>query len=425
MIKSSWSIEDEKEHTGASEEWWCVEAFLQTDNKNNWNIKCSLVKDKRNSSLKSNISILDMDIKNNKIFFKLNKKSKLSISSDKYLLVKSEDAYIKGKFPNYDICIKVPKKNIELKLKFTAKTTQQWVAQEITNGNLPLGLSFFKYGFIPNIDIKGYLKSDGNVTNVSGVGYFEHVWGNFHFHKPWTKLSYIPKSLALFLRLLLWWLNNFKIKTPESLEFCSENSPLGYDWSWAIFDNGWSLFYGNIMVWIKKGPCIGVLYLYSNDGLYLKFGNIRFKYLKTHYSKKGRCIYPTEFELKAEDSNGKIFLRFKMSTKAREAGGLYKKLQFSNGVLLSQSPGFVEGYYFDGKKKTELKGKCRIEPQRLLPKLGHNELRINFLLPPKGFGILLNYISYYFKKHIEANLQILPKLRISFKIKRIKPGDLL
>ena len=67
------------------------------------------------------------------------------------------------------------------------------------------------------------------------------------------------------MKLLRWWIKNQKNKITKSIQFSTCNRPPGYDWSWAVLDNGWSLFYGNIIFWITEGPAAGIL-IFSKDG---------------------------------------------------------------------------------------------------------------------------------------------------------------
>ena len=186
-----------------------------------------------------------------------------------------KDSFFKGKYPNYIIVINDPKNKIELDLKFKAESNPNLIAQNITNGWIPLGLGLYKYCYIPKLNITGSLIKKNNKCSVNGSGYIEHVCGNFSFNRPWVKRYKNTKILAIYLRFLFWWLNNYKIVFPKSFGLYSRNNPFGYDWTWAVFNNGWSLFYGNPLGWIMEGPAIGILYLTFDNSNIIEFSNIR------------------------------------------------------------------------------------------------------------------------------------------------------
>jgi hypothetical protein len=91
-----------------------------------------------------------------------------------------------------------------------------------------------------------------------------------------------------------------------------------------------------------------------------------------------------------------------------------------NAFFICESPGSVSGYYFDGKKKIDLKGKCKIEPQRQVSRLGHNSLKLDFHLPPRGFGIDIDIDSHYLKKNLTTRFHLLPRPSFKFKVGKIE-----
>jgi hypothetical protein len=80
----------------------------------------------------------------------------------------------------------------------------------------------------------------------------------------------------------------------------------------------------------------------------------------------------------------------------------------------------MEGVYTDSEKTIKLKGDCKIVPLRLPSALGHNSLRFNFLLPPKGVGMDIDLDSHYLNKKIVAKLHFAPRPRFKINIKKIK-----
>ena len=226
------------------------------------------------------------------------------------------------------------------------------------------------------------------------------------------------------MKLFRWRFHNSKIKIPKSIKFSTENNPLGYDWAWALFDNGWSLFYGNALFWIMEGPAFGTIILTKDGKNYKEFGNIQFRYNKIKYSNNYDFYYPVELNLKAELGNEKLQLNFKMETNAGEYTHRFTGDDYFLGFVICEAPGIVDGFYFDCKKEIKLNGICKIEPQRQVSRVGHNSLKIDFLKPPKGVGITMDFDSHYFKKKIKTNIQLAPIPKIKCNCKRIDPSKI-
>ena len=326
---------------------------------------------------------------------------KLETKSDRFE-IKYNDCFIKGAYPKYDMRFIDNENNIQLDMSYSALS-------------LPMGLGMYRYGFIPKNAITGNITINGKKYKIVGEGYFEHIWGDFLYDDPLANLSEIKKIIPVYLKLIFWWLENHRLKIPESLNLCSDNNPFGYDWAWGLFDNGWTIYYGNFLFWLTKGPVMGTLILTKDGENYEEFSNINFKYNKVKQSKNYDFDYPTEFEIEAKNDKDILHLRFKMTTEAREYVSKFTKKKYWRGFVICEAPGIVEGYYSDGKNKIKLKGKAKIEPQRQISIIGHNSLNIKFIKPPKGVGLSISLNSYYLNKKINALIQIAPKLKIKFK----------
>lgn len=418
-LVSNWSAEYEKEHPDSVIEWWCAEAFFKTieDNKK-WVLKAVLTEWLKKTKSKCNITLFDQNYNKKYIYLSQDLTKTLS-SEDNSFNIKYGNSYIKGSFPEYEMYFDDKNNNIKIYMKYQAKVIPHWVASEITNGLLPMGLGYFRYGFIPKCDLSGTMKIENKTFTLKGTGYFEHVRGKFQFEKPLTPSLKFKKLLSMYTKIVGWWFHNHTIKIPESLIFTTENNPFGYDWVWALFDNGWSLFYGNIMFWLMKGPAAGMLYLVPNERKYVVFPNIHFRYLKTRYMKEYDFFYPSELEVKAFRGKEKLYLIFKMENDAREYISRFSDSKNWIGLAICEAPGSVVGYYSDGERKIQLKGICKIEPQRQISKLGHNSLKIDFLLPPKDIGFSMDIDSHYFMKKANVKVKLAPKLKFNFSFKRI------
>lgn len=170
------------------------------------------------------------------------------------------------------------------------------------------------------------------------------------------------------------------------------------------------------MFWIAQGPALGVLYITPDAETYWEFGKISFKYNHIRFSKNYDFCYPSDFEIIAKEGKKSLRLIFKMETDTYEH---VKKLNGKIWVafVICESVGVVEGYYFDGEKKTILNGKCRIEPQRQVSVFGHNTIRFDFIKPPKGFGVTAELDSHFLKRNIKTKIHLLPNFSIKFKVK--------
>ena len=421
--KNLWTFDDEKHHSNSVIEWWCPEAFFKTkkDNKR-WSLNASFTDYIGNTKKPESLfktTLFDQDTGKRYDYLKIlhNELTKESLKN-KDFSIKFEDSYIKGLYPNYKIYLKDPENGIALDLKFHAKAKPYWVAQKITDGWLPWGLGFYRYGFIPKCDLSGSLIFKNKVLDVEGTGYYEHVWGDFSFKNPLTLLSEFKRTASIYTKLTGWWFHNHKIKIPNSISFNSENNPFGYDWAWAVLDNGWTIFYGNIMFWIMDGPAAGTLILSKDDKTYEEFCDIKFYYNKTKYVKDYDFYYPSEFTITAKKGKEKLCLLFKMTSECRKFINKFQDSNYWRAFIISEAPGSVEGYFFDGNKKINLKGFCKIEPQRQISVLCHNSLKIDFLLPPKGFGISFDLDSHLLNKKLKSKFQILPSPKIKFSFKK-------
>ena len=419
-----WTCEDEKEHPGSAIEWWGVEAFFKTvENNKRWSFKGSMTEWlKINNNVGSNLITTLFDIDKNKHYnyYSSNEKEKLHITKDKNNIY-YDNSFIRGSYPDYEVRFKDPKNKIELNIKYQAEALPHWVAQNVTNGWLPMRLGFFKYGFIPKNKLSGKLKIFNKQFDIIGDGYFEHVWGDFSYTNTFTYAKNLTKTTKTYIDLIKWWIGNNKLKIPKSIMFSRENNPQGYDWIWTVFDNGWSLFFGNSLFWLMKGPLFGIFIVTKDGKKYSEFGNGSFEYKKIKYVDKHDFFYPTEILLKTKKGNEKFHLYFKSSVENIEF-----QMNLSdkrNKFYICEGPGTVEGFYTNGNQKIPLKGICKIEPQRQIKKQGHNSLKIDFIKPPEGIGIDVSYRSHELKKQINTRIQFRPKPDFNFRIKKLKKND--
>lgn len=420
--KNPWKPSDEKEHYPSVIEWWCVEGFFKTEEKNKkWTYKVSLTEwctGKNKVGMNANLTLFSLDDNKHTSYYYRDDQRKLDIDQEPFT-VKFKDTYIQGKYPLYKIKFTDPDSKIELDLIYKSKSLPHWVAQDVSNGYLPMGSGFYRYGFIPRNDLEGKLIIKNEAYNIKGEGYFEHVWGDFSYTNPFSNLSGLKKTFSVYTKLIGWWIKNHKPRIPNSIKFSTENNPLGYDWAWAILDNGWSLFYGNILFFINKGPIAGTLILTKDGENYTEFCNVAFEYVKEEYSKKYDLYYPTHIKAIAKKGNEKLVLNFINTHKISKLISPIKNKKFWNAFIIYEQPGIVDGYYHNNETKIPLSGKCKIEPQRQISKIGHNSLEIDFIKPPKGIGIGFDLDSHYLNKNIKTTFKFTPFPKLKFCFNKI------
>ncbi len=422
--KNPWNPDDEGDHYPIKREWWTIETiFKNLENNRKWNLKIIMSYNMETPSCFYQYALFD--ITSGKCIFRKDIDDKI----DKFIHKKNEvylqydKTIIKGLFPKYNVHLEDEKHELFIDMDFNAISLPHWLAQDIAKGNLPFGWNFYRYGFIPNCDSKGSLKIKNKSYKIQGKGYFEHVWGEWSYQNPLQKISGSKQTILTYINLAKWWISHHKPSIPNCISFTTENNIFGYDWNWGIFDNGWSLFYGNILFWINDGPTFGVLYITPDGENYWEFRDINFHYNKLIYVKDYDIYFPSDMILTAKLGEKKVNLRFWLTTKSYEYIDSFKNDGFYKAFILSEMPGNMEGEYTDGKKTLKLQGDCKMMPLRQPSILGHNELKILFTKPPNGIGIDVVFDSHYLKKHLETGIQFKMKPKIKFNIQRLKNKD--
>ncbi len=407
-----WTVEDERKHPSSTLEWWSAIAFFTSkEDQKHWSVKATLsegVIDPAHFGSLCNIALLDEQTNQQYVYVLRLQESQLRSRPDTFEIHHGE-TFMRGAYPSYQVHLRDPENDIDVDMMLEAKSLPTWVANEATHGWLPMGLGVFRYGFIPKNRISGTMKKQGKRYTIEGTGYFEHMWGSASFRNPFSLHGDFKKTFSVYARLALWWLQNQKPKIPTSLMWGTENNPLGYDWAWTVLDNGWMIFYGNILGWLMEGPALGLLILSKDGKQYTEFGSITFRYIKTKFAQHYDFMYPTELEITACHKKETIHLRFTMTTECREYISRFSSGKHWLGFVTCEAPGIVQGFYQNGGERVLLSGKCKIEPQRQASIIGHNTLRIDLVKPPRGVGISLEIDSHYLRKKMTVSLEFLPR----------------
>lgn len=410
----TWTPEDEGDHFPCGREWWNVDTFFVIDGMGNWSLTSSFEYEMETPACNLFLTVFNMD---NGTSYSLGSYGDPvgTLTYEKNMVkLRYQNSWMEGLYPEY--VVHFERKNFIINLHFEAATPPQWVAGNISNGILPMGSGYYKYGFIPFCRVTGNITVDGKYGELRGTGYYEHVWGNWTYSNPFRNPSDLRGIYTAYKNLTKWWLSHHSLSIPSSIAFSSDNNIFGYDWIWASFDNNWSMFYGNVPSWVCQGPAFGILYLVSDEGEYLSFSNISYEYGSMVYVADYDVYYPSEIKIKACAGDKKLELDAGMTCDIHTYLDRNLSSRYWKAIFLWESPGYISGFYSDGNENVSLNGKCEIEPERQVPAIGHNYLGLNFTTPPDGIAIGISIISHFFGIGIDILFQISPAIKFHFVI---------
>ena len=424
---SGWSNQDEQEHPQSILEWWCMICFFNTQHNGQteqWTAKLTLCewREQNQTRLGSTLSAVlhNMTADKHYTLIKRNDETTLNSKPGDLDIDYQQIAGIKGKHPHFKIYLTDKQNNLSFNFTLSAVSKPYFVAKKITDGHLPLGVGVYRYGFNPNLDLNGtFTYKNHTHTITKAKAYYEHVWGDFNYANPLEDLSSIKNNLKISMKLLSWFNAHHHIHIPNKIKLTSENSPLGYDWAWAVFDNNWSFFYGNILLFLMQGPVPGTFIL-NKDGAYTEYADVCFSYNHTTTAHTFDFIYPDDFSITAKDAKGILKLHFKMTHTTREFVSRLNPKGYWIGFVICEAPGTVTGTYTKNDGTIiKLNGQTKIEPQRQISILGHNQLELSIAKPPHGVGIDIELISHFFSKHLKAKLHLLPRPKLKLSIQKL------
>ena len=415
--ENPWTPEDEGDHFPCGYELWWVYAVLELEEGRYWDVAMCFEywMNKTNTGYEGGLSfyrIQHFDRQTKKSYdnlhpdnfpgsFKLNKNC-LNLTYDNNTM--------QGLFPDYYFHCEDDINNIIFDIECHATSLPHWVCTEPTNGVIPWGFSgTFKYGIIPSMDIKGSIVIDEVLYDVTGVGYYEHELGHIDMlngFKP-PSIKVFRETLQLYFSAAKWWLSEIRENKNEQQNFynVSSDNLFGWDWIWAIFDNGWSLTYFKFAVFGKvEGRTTGIMHFTKDGKKYYEIGSIYTKNMKVYYDEKADIYIPLKLELITHEGDMKLHLTFHTTTDMTKA---YAKEKLCNYVY----GGEVNGYLDDGKTNVTLNGFCSINPARYMSKSGHRSLEIKLVRPPNGLGLSFRTVSHrlgiesYFKLHLKPKFE--------------------
>ena len=188
--KNPWTPQDEGDHFPMMKEWWTVETIFKTiEDNRKWNLMLIISYKLNPPSSFFQYTLFDMNAKKCILRKDIDDElDKLKLGKNKVDL-KYGKSTVKGIYPDYNIHIDDEKQDFIADMIYKAKSLPHWVAQDATDGNLPIGLNFYKYGYIPNCDLTGNINLKGKKYTIKGKGYFEHIWGKWSYENPLQSIS--------------------------------------------------------------------------------------------------------------------------------------------------------------------------------------------------------------------------------------------
>ena len=397
-----WTPEDEGDHFPCGCEWWWIYATLTLDNGKHWDVALmfNYWMGRTRDGYEPGLSFYRVQCWNREsgdcydlLYEDREYPNPYFHHSKNEVNLKYYNCSMKGLYPNYVIYAEDYKNDISFNLKYHAESIPSWVADESTDGLVPYGLSgVIRYGCIPRSRVTGNISIKGTDYNVTGVGYYEHQFGDMNVISPF-KIPSVKELLyikTLYSQLRRWWTKEVITNKREPLRsiHLSTDSLLGYDWIWATFDNGYSivLFRVSVFGWVE-GRVLAVLMLTDGKTCW-EFGDVYIDYKDTLYIEKYDIYIPRDMEITAYKGAKVLNIVFNSTTEMNQAHDHEEKI---GSYLLA---GNVTGYFNDGEKNHSMKGVGTNAPARYLPKLKYRSLEVDVVLPPHGFGISLRKVSH-------------------------------
>src|SRR4030042_3784451 len=178
LSKNPWTAEDEGDHYPSRKEWWAFETLFKTqDDKKKWSFKGSMAYEQETPSCFIVNLLFDIDSNRCIIRKTINDDINKFIHKKNIVDLKYEDFTIKGIYPNYHLRLGTENSDFIADMNIKAKILPHWSAQDSTNGYLPFGLDYYRYGWVINCDLSGLIKINDELHKIKGKGYLEKAWG--------------------------------------------------------------------------------------------------------------------------------------------------------------------------------------------------------------------------------------------------------
>lgn len=423
-----WTPEDEGDHFPCSCEWWMFYAALELSDGSHWDVSSTFqygtVQTENGTMLKERLQLMyyfDRDNKKSYDFSHYTHKDDPFTFKKNIVDLKYYNSSLYGLYPNYIVHLEDDEKKFVLDIELDAITLPHWAADEAANGYFPWGLGLARYGFITKLNASGNLTINGIKYLATGIGYYEHAFGNFTyaFRKPFSKIKEFIENLPIVIRFTKWYLSEQAYNRPDTL-MLSTNNIFGYDWIWGAFDNGWTLNVGIFHMFnsIEEGPAFGVLSLNIDEKTYYDFADISIKYTRSYYVEQADAYLPLDMEISATKGDKTLFLICNSTTEPYLQITIFPRSKFSCGYGALQTAGVIEGYYKDKEQNISLNGICSIGPYKNFKNTKYNSFKVTLLRPPQGLGVSIETVSHLLGYEMFYKMQLLPYPNFQFYIRR-------
>ncbi|MCD6512410.1 MAG: hypothetical protein J7K61_02245 [Thermoplasmata archaeon] len=384
-------------------EWWNIDAFFEMAGKN-YSITSSFEYEMETPAANLFLTLFNHD---DGSYYDLGSyEDNIDVLEYENGKIKYKNSWLEEKYPIYRAFF--DRDNVKIYIELEALSPVKRVAEEMSS-SLPVGLGSYIYTFVGKCRANGWIYMNGINETFSGIAYFEHVWGNWSYNSPMHVIN--ASIIKDYFKLYRWWKNDMRLNFNPLL--ISNDNPFGYDWSWSYFNNGWTMFFGNIPFWINNIP-MGIIYLYDgNTYRLLKVTECR--YVNGVYM--NGAFFARELHIRAE-GDGVLNLTMEMT---QDAHVYMDKLssRYWRYLTLYECPGNIDGYYEKNGEIIELKGRGEIEIERQSSLFDYNLINIT-MMGKYPLGVQLIIISYLFHFKVEAQIYLMP---LTFNFSFSKIGD--
>jgi hypothetical protein len=315
--------------------------------------------------------------------------------------LKYYNSTFQGLYPNYTAHFDDDENNIILNVDAQAVSPPYQHLNSVVNGTIPLGAGIFSYWSIPRLELSGNISINGVIYNVTGVGYHEHLFGDRpidgSFNFRFSSIKELINLNFLYFSILKWMLQPktiswfYKMNKPH----VSVDNIRGYDWIWSTFENGWSMIFVRLRLGypfsFTEGPTYGVLILTDGNNVW-EFSEVYIKITEDVFIEEKGIYVPLDFKILGLLDDKKFLLSFNSTSDFTELYNKFTQIKTSDGGLFLAA-GETTGYFENGEDIILLKGKGTNTPYLLFPLLGFRSLEVQLILPPDGFGFIINKIT--------------------------------
>jgi hypothetical protein len=418
---------DEGDHFPCGCEWWWVGALLTLENGTQWDVSLTFTYFMNRTQQGYDpflsfyrVQCLDEESGKSYDFLRKDAFPNTVFNFRKNMVdINYNNCTIKGLFPDYAIQGEDTKNNISFNLRYHSESNPYWVLNESTGGLIPWGVSgTFRYYFILRNSVTGNISMNGSCYNVTGVGYYEHQFGDIdllHFLKIYS-MKELRDNTMLYSQLLRW--SRTEVATNKRLPLQSihfSTDSFGWDAIWATFDNGYSMIFGIVrMFGLINGRSLGPMLALTDGKNSWEFGDVYLDFKKTLYIEDSDIYIPLNLEITAYKGNKTLHLILNNTVKNTQ---LFHNKGNELGNFLV--PSIANGYLIDGEKNITLNGVGGNNPGCFIPKIKYRSLDIDLLLPPHGFGISIKKVSHRSGLERFFELQLKPTFKFIYYIKPV------